>query len=79
MFSGCTSLSSIIIPNNIATIEDAAFYNCTSLTRVTFNRANIQLEGEFDLVFPGDLEQKYLAGGAGTYTRPSGGTTWTKQ
>jgi hypothetical protein len=28
----------------------------------------------------GDLRDKYLAGGIGTYTRPSGSsTTWTKQ
>jgi len=25
------------------------------------------------------LRDKYLAGGIGTYTRASGGTTWTKQ
>jgi len=29
--------------------------------------------------FPGDLQAKYLAGGAGTYTRPANGSTWTKQ
>jgi hypothetical protein len=31
--------------------------------------------------FPGDLRTKYYAtgGGIGTYTRPSGDTTWTKQ
>jgi len=31
--------------------------------------------------FPGDLRSKYLAadGGIGTYTRPSGSDTWTKQ
>jgi len=27
----------------------------------------------------GDLRAKYLAGGAGTYTRPDNGTTWTKK
>jgi hypothetical protein len=25
------------------------------------------------------LRAKYLSGGIGTYTRPDGGTTWTKQ
>jgi len=29
--------------------------------------------------FPGDLRDKYLAGGIGTYTRASGSETWTKK
>ena len=31
--------------------------------------------------FDGDLVRKHIAtaGGIGTYTRPSGGNTWTKQ
>ena len=34
MFSGCTSLTSIEIPNSVATIGDFAFENCTSLTNI---------------------------------------------
>jgi len=59
-----------------------AFYYCNALTSVT-------IEGEipannfgsaYSSLFPGDLRSKYLAGGAGTYTRPNGDTyTWTKQ
>jgi len=32
-----------------------------------------------DRAFQGDLRDKYLARGIGTYTRASGGYTWTKQ
>jgi len=32
-----------------------------------------------DYSFPGDLRDKYLAGGIGTYTRENGGSTWTKK
>lgn len=34
-FSGCTSLSSVTIPNSVTTIEYDAFSGCTSLTSVT--------------------------------------------
>jgi hypothetical protein len=30
-------------------------------------------------MFYGDLKEKYLAGGPGTYTRSSGTTLWWKQ
>ena len=34
-FYNCTSLTSVTIPDGVATIEKCAFYNCTSLTSVT--------------------------------------------
>jgi len=61
-----------------------AFFSCNNLTSVTFqgtitsgNLGGVSLP----IPFPGDLRSKYLAadGGIGTYTRSSGGSTWTKQ
>ena len=34
-FYGCSSLTSITIPNSVTSIEEEAFYNCSSLTSVT--------------------------------------------
>ena len=34
-FYGCTSLTSITIPNSVTSIGDYAFYGCTSLTSIT--------------------------------------------
>jgi len=85
-FSGCTSLTSITIPSSVTTIDKdghidtGAFSGCTRLTSVKFEGTIIRNDfGEFS--FPGDLRSKYLAadGGIGTYTRQSGGSTWTKQ
>ena len=34
-FTGCTGLTSVIIPNNVISVENAAFYHCTGLISVT--------------------------------------------
>ena len=34
-FSGCTGLTSIVIPNSVTNIGISAFYNCTGLTSIT--------------------------------------------
>jgi hypothetical protein len=42
-FNGCTSLTSITIPNSVTSIESNAFYNCPSLTSVTIPNSVISI------------------------------------
>jgi hypothetical protein len=78
-FKGLTNLTGITLPSGITSIGANAFDGCTNLNSVTFN--GTITSGNFSSTnpFPGDLRDKYLSGGAGTYTRTSGSTTWTKQ
>jgi len=84
-FLACNSLTNITIPNSVTIIEKAAFRRCGKLTSVTFESKSVELEvshisdGSLEYPFPGDLRDKYLTGGKGTYTRPSGSNTWTKK
>jgi hypothetical protein len=78
-------LTSVTIPDSVTRIGESAFKNCTSLTSVTFEGtiASDKLGGYPDNIyewyspFDGDLREKYLARGIGTYTRS--GNTWTKK
>jgi hypothetical protein len=79
-FIGCNDLTTLIIPSSVTSIGEKAFQNCSSLTSVTFNGTITSLDATaFDRV--GDLRDKYLAGGQGTYTAPTPGqySVWTKQ
>jgi hypothetical protein len=84
-FRGCESLTSVIIGNGVISIGWQAF-NSRNLTSVTF-QGTIPSSGfstENGGVFHGDLRDKFYAlnpsnGTPGTYTRPSGGETWTRQ
>jgi len=78
-FDSCTNLTDIILPSGVTSIGASAFNGCTNLNSVTFNGTITSGNFSSTTPFPGDLRDKYLAGGAGTYTRTSGGTTWTKQ
>ncbi|MBR3798841.1 MAG: leucine-rich repeat protein, partial [Bacteroidales bacterium] len=40
VFSGCTSLSTLNIGENVTNIPSYAFYNCRGLTSLTYNAAN---------------------------------------
>ena len=75
-FDGCTGLTSVTLPAGIG-IGNDAFRNCTDLTSITLG-ANLSI-GAAAFRNIGDVQAKYNAGGAGTYTRQPGGTVWTKQ
>jgi len=88
-FANCIRLTSITIPGSVRSIGDGAFTDCADLTSVTFAAGSDITAADFgDSAFPegsggGDnLKTEYLkpapAGGAGTYTRTSGGSTWAK-
>ena len=82
-FLGCTKIISVIIPNGVTSIGWWAFGFCNALIEVTFE-GTISADGfsPYESTFPGDyqdLQNKYLAGGIGTYTREPNGGTWTKQ
>jgi hypothetical protein len=89
VFNECASLTSITIPSGVTNIGFWAFEGCTSLTSVTFQ--GIISDDKFGGLFTndddtwfvngfdGDLRDKYLAGGIGTYTRDSDGWEWTKK
>jgi len=80
-FYGCAKLGSITIPSSVTEIGQEAFNGCDNLTSVTFEEGSNIKEYLFHAVnpFPGDLRGKYLAEGAGTYTREADGETWTRQ
>jgi len=80
-FVSCTGIKSITIPASVTKIG-SAFDTCTNLTSVTFEGGAATLSSYANArvkAFPGDLDTKYQAGGAGTYTRSAGSNTWTKQ
>jgi len=76
-----TGLNSITIPSSVKSIGNYAFWNCNSLTNVTFQGIIPSKDFNtyaFDKV-GGDLRDKYLAGGPGTYKRSGNYPyTWTK-
>jgi uncharacterized protein YjdB len=82
-----SGLTSINIPSSVTSIKDLAFSSCNDLISVTF-QGTISSSGFSNpsrgSTFPGDLRAKFYAinssiGTSGTYTRPSGGSTWTRQ
>jgi len=86
VFYLCSRLTSVTLGNSVTKIGDEAFRFCPNLTSVTF-QGLIPSSGFHREAFAaygyngytGDLRDKYLAGGIGTYTRAKGGQTWTKQ
>jgi len=73
-----TGLKVLEIGNGVAYVGREAFYT-TALTSVSFAGIIAEFEGSI-FTFPGDLQEKYLEGGIGTYTRPNVNTyTWSKK
>jgi len=78
-FLSCTSLTDITIPAGVTSIGNLAFDGNPNLTSVTFEGAITANAFGSNVFGSGDLVTKYLAEGAGTYTRIPSGSTWTKQ
>jgi hypothetical protein len=77
-FWGCRNLFSITIPENVISIEANAFLLCDSLVSVTFAGDKIISPNLSEYSFNGDLRERYLSQGMGTYVRLTPGYTWTK-
>jgi hypothetical protein len=84
-FTVCPNLASVTIGSGVTSIGKGIFADCDNLTSVTFygiiSPANLDNDAFYSIERRerGDLREKYLAGGIGTYTRLKGGSTWTKQ
>ena len=78
-FGNCANLTDIIIPKGVKSIGSMAFNGCANLINVTFKSTITEADFNTKDPFPGDLRDKYLKGGPGIYTRPSGGEMWMKQ
>jgi PKD repeat protein len=65
-FSGCTSLTNVMVPGGVTSITDNAFYYCTSLTGVYFE-GNAPIPGNDATVFTDDSASVayYLPGTTG--------------
>jgi len=78
-FENCTGLTSITIPDSVTYIGFDAFWGCTGLTSVTF-QGTITEDNFDETAFYGDVRDKYLEDGIGTYTRATDDSfTWSAQ
>jgi len=76
-FNSCSELTSVTIPASVTKMTSSTFSGCEKLTSVTFGGSNTEITNNSNAGI-GDLGVAYRAGGAGTYTRPTGGKNWTK-
>jgi hypothetical protein len=66
-FANCTSLKSVIIGKNVRRIGERTFKNCINLNTVDFHCCTIIKDNFGSESFFGNLINKYLAKGPGTY------------
>jgi len=82
-FYSLNNIKEIILPASLTYIGRASFASCLSLTSVTFlgtiSANNFIIDEDNITSFSGDLREKYLSGGIGTYTREADSEIWTKQ
>jgi hypothetical protein len=80
-FYNCTSLTSITIPDSVTTLGEGVFENCSSLTTVTIgnNVTSIDTKAFINAEATENFIAAYSAGGAGTYTYNSIGSSWIKE
>ena len=76
-FYGCSSLTSITIPNSVTSIGDEALCGCKSLTSITVTSGNELYQSLDGVVFSKDLKELLIcpAGKSGHYTIPKGVTS----
>jgi len=67
-FSGCTSLSSVTIPDSVTDIGYNAFYNCSSLVNVTIP-GNVTSIGESAFAYCASLTRIFFNGNAPGFGR----------
>lgn len=53
MFSGCTNLKEVILPESLVSIGTNCFENCTSLTSITIPKNVTNIDGGDDSAFSG--------------------------
>jgi len=78
-FYGCKELTGVNIPASVSSIGGVAFHLCSKLIKVNFEGTISAGNFSSDRSFPGDLREKYLAGGPGVYVRKEGSESWIKQ
>jgi len=76
-FRNCTGLTGVTIPNSVTGIGSEVFTGCANLTSVIF-QGSISPSGLDNNTFNGlgNLRDKYLVEGIGTYTRYNDGVLW---
>jgi hypothetical protein len=76
-FSGCSSLTSVMIPDSVTIIEFGAFNNCSSLTSIEVGKGNTRYSSEDGVLFDKNKTKliQFPAGKSVHYTIPESVTS----